>query len=420
MVNWHTDMLVRAWRQQRLRRHDGIPLNPTRRTPRQDDPIAACRTHSSSSTASPGWCTAWIDALRLAFRGRPTDQVVQTPQGTPSLHGLLSRGSHAPLKRRVVFRRGRHLTPDAQALNRLPLIVSAGQVSLNETAPSLEAMLDAAARPSATPLLGRRHDFAHAHGSQAAAGPDVLAYLKARGIDRTATLWHSSRPPRTPSSEPWRTPSSMATMWAGRRTRLRTSPGPSSCTCGWSPTDASRSRGSFGTPVPRTHQNQALHAPQPRKDLVTTHLHAGQGHEPAGTAQGRERRQWGRHYAWIGELVASSEPEWTSMMIIDGADAAKWAFILVNIGTEEDVEQYVEWYKAKARSRPDSLQQVRDYRLLVRLCMEDCAGHATDHGGRHLLPGGRPQPGHTSQASRQRQTTARPQRPGRGARTPAP
>ena len=46
MVNWHTDMLVRAWRlatrQQRLRRHDGIPPNPTRREPRQDDPIAAC------------------------------------------------------------------------------------------------------------------------------------------------------------------------------------------------------------------------------------------------------------------------------------------------------------------------------------------------------------------------------------------
>ena len=40
-------------------------------------------------------------------------------------------------------------------------------------------------------------------------------------------------------------------------------------------------------------------------------------------------------------------------------DAAKWAF--VNIATEQDVEQYVEWYKAKARSRPDALQQVHDY-----------------------------------------------------------
>ena len=40
MVNCHTRL---ARRQQRLRRHDGIPLNPTRRTPRQDHPIAACR-----------------------------------------------------------------------------------------------------------------------------------------------------------------------------------------------------------------------------------------------------------------------------------------------------------------------------------------------------------------------------------------
>ena len=46
MVDWHTDMLVRAWRlarrQQRLRRHDGIPLNPANREPRQRDPVTAC------------------------------------------------------------------------------------------------------------------------------------------------------------------------------------------------------------------------------------------------------------------------------------------------------------------------------------------------------------------------------------------
>ena len=49
-----------------------------------------------------------------------------------------------------------------------------------------------------------------------------------------------------------------------------------------------------------------------------------------------------------GELVASSEPEWTprSMMaVMDGADAAKWAFM--GVGTEEDVEQYVEWIRRK-------------------------------------------------------------------------
>ena len=59
-------------------------------------------------------------------------------------------------------------------------------------------MLDAAARPSATPCLAAAMtsptptaasamiDFADLAAQ--AAGPDVLAYLKARGIDRTATL----------------------------------------------------------------------------------------------------------------------------------------------------------------------------------------------------------------------------------------
>ena len=65
MVDWHTDMLVRAWRlarrQQRLRRHDGIPLNPTRtcRTtpgrPRCGVPRCTLRGQSHRrGSASPG------------------------------------------------------------------------------------------------------------------------------------------------------------------------------------------------------------------------------------------------------------------------------------------------------------------------------------------------------------------------------
>ena len=64
-----------------------------------------------------------------------------------------------------------------------------------------------------------------------------------------------------------------------------------------------------------------------------------------------------------GELVAATEKEWTpkSMMaVIDGADA-KWAFILVTIREEADVEKYIDWYKAKAKLRPNALQQVHDY-----------------------------------------------------------
>ena len=96
-----------------------------------------------------------------------------------------------------------------------------------------------------------------------------------------------------------------------------------------------------------------------------------------------------------GKLVASSEKEWTpkSMMaIMDGADAAKWA-LLVGIGTEEDVEKYIDWYKAT----PERL--ATGPRLLVRLRMAHCSGHTPGHvlrvadqrhyAGRHGVPGGR-------------------------------
>ena len=43
-----------------------------------------------------------------------------------------------------------------------------------------------------------------------------------RGASTGRPPWHSSRPPRTTSSGLWQTPSSIATMWVGRRTRLRT------------------------------------------------------------------------------------------------------------------------------------------------------------------------------------------------------
>ena len=108
-------------------------------------------------------------------------------------------------------------------------------------------------------------------------------------------------------------------------------------------------------------KEQAVYAPRPWRDLVTPDFHARQGYEPADAAAGHKRFQRG---PGTTPLVASSEPEWTprSMMaVMDGVDAAKWAFILVGIGTKEDVEQYVEWYKAKARSRPDALQQVHEY-----------------------------------------------------------
>ena len=62
--------------------------------------------------------------------------------------------------------------------------------------------------------------------------------------------------------------------------------------------------------------------------------------------------------------MAASEKERlprSLMAVIDGAIAAKWAWILVGYGSEEEVTTYVEWYEAQARRRPNALQQVHDY-----------------------------------------------------------
>ena len=94
LVEGKSDMLIRAWRlsrrHERLKRHDGIPLNRAGRTTYPPDPVAASRDtlfvvnrrarviHRLAQTSEP----EPPDALRLVLRGFPTDEVVATPPHT--------------------------------------------------------------------------------------------------------------------------------------------------------------------------------------------------------------------------------------------------------------------------------------------------------------------------------------------------
>ena len=78
-----------------------------------------------------------------------------------------------------------------------------------------------------------------------------------------------------------------------------------------------------GRPAPKSARGktppdaQARHAPRPRGNLVTPHLHSGQRTPPVAS----------RRYAWTGELVVEWTPR-SMMAIMDGADAAKCILIL--------------------------------------------------------------------------------------------
>ena len=68
-----------------------------------------------------------------------------------------------------------------------------------------------------------------------------------------------------------------------------------------------------------------------------------------------------------GEVVSVEDPQWAPrslLAIIDGVDAARWALILVEVGREEDVNAFADWFVAKARGNPAKLDQVK--RLWVK------------------------------------------------------
>ena len=63
-----------------------------------------------------------------------------------------------------------------------------------------------------------------------------------------------------------------------------------------------------------------------------------------------------------GEVVSVEDPQWAPrslLAIIDGVDAARWALILVEVGKEEDINAFADWFVAKARGNPTKLDQVK-------------------------------------------------------------
>ena len=50
-----------------------------------------------------------------------------------------------------------------------------------------------------------------------------------------------------------------------------------------------------------------------------------------------------------GKVVSVEDPQWAPrslLAIIDGVDAARWALILVEVGREEDVNAFADWFVA--------------------------------------------------------------------------
>ena len=49
------------------------------------------------------------------------------------------------------------------------------------------------------------------------------------------------------------------------------------------------------------------------------------------------------------------------LAIMDGVEAARWAWTIVGIGEERAITDYTDWFTTKARSRPHQLDQIREY-----------------------------------------------------------
>ncbi|CAE7838599.1 unnamed protein product, partial [Symbiodinium necroappetens] len=65
-----------------------------------------------------------------------------------------------------------------------------------------------------------------------------------------------------------------------------------------------------------------------------------------------------------GALVPAGPSEWSPrglLSTIDGANAARWAWILLGIGEEADVSKYADWFVAKARAHADMVPAIQAF-----------------------------------------------------------
>jgi len=89
-----------------------------------------------------------------------------------------------------------------------------------------------------------------------------------------------------------------------------------------------------------------------------------------------------------GALVQEEPAEWSPKGLfstIDGANAARWAWILLGIGEEDDVMKYADWFVAKARAHSEMVPAIQAFwhktawTLAMALRNSTSFGEATKH-----------------------------------------
>ena len=92
------------------------------------------------------------------------------------------------------------------------------------------------------------------------------------------------------------------------------------------------------------------------------------GGELNGLALKRQTAQPSSTLNFVGdELHTVEKKEWepkSMLTVLDGAEAARWAWILLQFGTEDDVNAYCNWFVAKVRAQgADKLHQMQQFWL---------------------------------------------------------
>ena len=114
-----------------------------------------------------------------------------------------------------------------------------------------------------------------------------------------------------------------------------------------------------------------------------------------------------------GSLAPEEPTEWVPKGLfstIDGANAARWAWILLGIGEEDEVMAYVDWFVAWARDKSNHVPALQAYwqrtswNLAMALRNNKSFGAAAklgDHGRRGPLAGSSPTPAPTKRAEKE-------------------
>ena len=138
----------------------------------------------------------------------------------------------------------------------------------------------------------------------------------------------------------------------------------------------------MNTPKPRRTR------PSARRDPAKEAVHGVGRRQPADSAyrQGSSAAAGQALRLVTGEVVSVEDLQWAPrslLAIIDGVDAARWALILVEVGKEEDINAFADWFVTKARGNPTKLDQVK--RLWVKASWAIALGMQRAPDGREII-----------------------------------